>query len=438
MATYALTFATRAAFDTSLASGDIYNLMQGVTSSKPSVAITATITESGETFACGTNVMVDIKSVGPGDYVMYDSTNAKLFGIASKWIDNNYPYQPTQHIMIFKAGVLPARYVICGTVIKRFGNRIRVAGVSNTSLPWSSTNQSDYQWNVPALTTSTNVLKKSRTTTTTANTNGWCSFPSSRYQEAYFVNGQATYLPITRDTWNAAVAAGQATVTQNSKTATLADYDYSYDKWLAYNFAPLWPAASGIYADKDGIGNTKKIVTEFVANHGKSLTSVDYAAGYCYNYSVNAPGLGKHQWFLGTLKDIGEAITLIHTLLVPVSWGSSLFWSSCIYNSSTAAWLMRAPGYTYYTNKYSAPFNTNEITSEHWALMENNGAVFLPAAGSRQVGGNSESHGCYWSTSSFFSASFSYRVFFDDSALVMDCIDRFVGQSVRLVAPVEN
>jgi len=91
-----------------------------------------------------------------------------------------------------------------------------------------------------------------------------------------------------------------------------------------------------------------------------------------------------------------------------------------------------------YTNKYSAPFNTNEITSENWALMENNGAVFLPAAGSRQVGGNSESHGCYWSTSSFFSASFSYRVFFDDSALVMDCIDRFVGQSVRLVAPVEN
>ena len=89
MATYALTFATRAAFDTSLASGDIYNLMQGVTSSKPSVAVTATITESGETFACGTNVMVDIKSVGPGDYVMYDSTNNKFFGIASKWIDNN-------------------------------------------------------------------------------------------------------------------------------------------------------------------------------------------------------------------------------------------------------------------------------------------------------------------------------------------------------------
>ena len=136
MATYALTFATRAAFDTSLASGDIYNLMQGVTSSKPSVAITATITESGETFACGTNVMVDIKSVGPGDYVMYDSTNNKFFGIASKWIDNNYPNQPTQHIMIFKQGVLPARYVDCGVCVRRFGNRIRIAG-EMASPAWS-------------------------------------------------------------------------------------------------------------------------------------------------------------------------------------------------------------------------------------------------------------------------------------------------------------
>lgn len=335
MATYALTFATRAAFDTSLASGDIYNLMQGVTSSKPSVAITATITESGETFACGTNVMVDIKSVGPGDRVMYDSTNDKFFGIASKWIDNNYPAQPTQHIMIFKAGVLPARYVVCGTVIKRFGNRIRLAG-AQSALPWSSTNQSDYQWNVPMLASLTNVLKKSRTTTTTANTRFWCAFQSQRYQEGYFPNGDAAYLPITRSTWNAAVVAGQSTVTQNGVTETLADYDYSYDKWLAYNFAPLWPAASGCYADTDGIGNTKKIVTEFVANHGKALTSVDYAAGYCYNYSVNAPGLGKHHWFLGVIKDTCETRSLSHTWQTASAWGVGSLWSSSLYSDSNA------------------------------------------------------------------------------------------------------
>ena len=348
MATYALTFATRAAFDTSLASGDIYNLMQGVTSSKPSVAITATITESGETFACGTNVMVDIKSVGPGDYVMYDSTNNKFFGIASKWIDNNYPAQPTQHIMIFKAGVLPARYVVCGTVIKRFGNRIRLAGAWS-SLPWSSSG-SDNAWDVPTIVNDDFVLKRSRTDMTSANPFYWCAFPSLRYQEAFFQNGDADYLPITRSTWNAAVVAGQTTVTQNGKTATLADFDYSYDNWLAYNFAPLWPAASGGYKDKDGRGNTIKIVTEFVANHGKSLTSVDYAAGYCYNYSVNAPGLGKHQWFLGVVKDYGEIRALTHTLLTPYAWSSGYAWTSSNATPS-GAWHVNYRGYISVTNK---------------------------------------------------------------------------------------
>ena len=343
MATYALTFATRAAFDTSLASGDIYNLMQGVTSSKPSVAITATITESGETFACGTNVMVDIKSVGPGDYVMYDSTNNKFFGIASKWIDNNYPAQPTQHIMIFKAGVLPARYVVCGTVIKRFGNRIRLAGLG-VGKPWSSTDSSDYDWEVPSITKYTSVLKKSRTTTTAANGNGWCAFPSQRIQESFFPSGNASYLPILRATWDAAVSAGQTTVTENGKTAILADFDYSWDKWISYNFAPLWPAASGCYADNDGIGNTVKIVTDYVANHGKLLTDDNYAAGYCYNYSVNAPGLGKHYWLLGVIKDVGEIRPLSHTLLSPIAWGVGDFWSSSQYTRGSS-WCLNNPGF---------------------------------------------------------------------------------------------
>ena len=351
MATYALTFATRADFDTSLASGDIYNLMQGVTSSKPSVAITATITESGETFACGTNVMVDIKSVGPGDYVMYDSTNNKFFGIASKWIDNNYPAQPTQHIMIFKAGVLPARYIVCGTVIKRFGNRIRLAANAQASHPWTQTGTTGYGWNVPTISTYTYVVKKSRLLVTQANNSGVTSFLSPRFQEAIYQSRESAMLPITRSTWNAAVVAGQTTVTQNNVTETLADYDYSYDKWLAYNFAPLWPAYEGCYSDNDGIGNTRKIVSEFIANHGKTEASADYAAGYCYNHSVDAPGLGKHQWFLGVLKDVAELRTLSYTLAVAISWGNGTIWSSS-QAASSSAWYIEGGSRSFYTVKY--------------------------------------------------------------------------------------
>ena len=352
--TYALTFATRALFDAALASGgSIATLMNGVTSANPSVAITAFITESGESFSCGTNIMIDIKSVGPGDYVLRDTTNNKFFGIASKWIDNNYPAQPTQHIMIYKASVLPARYIVCGTVVKRFGNKIRVAG-QPASKPWSQANSTSgqYEWNVSTLTSYTSVLKKSGTTTTTINANSWCAFPSLRYQENYFSSGNADYFPITRATWNSAVTAGNSTVTQNSKTVTLADFDYDFDKYLAYNFSPKFPAASGCYADTNGISNTRNIVVDFVANHSKSSTSTDYAAGYCYNYSVNAPGMGAHQWFLGTIKDMGEVRALTHTLLTPITWGSGYLWSSTQY-SGTGAWGVNGPGRAVNPNKYN-------------------------------------------------------------------------------------
>ena len=348
MATYALTFATRAAFDTSLASGDIYNLMQGVTSSKPSVAITATITESGETFACGTNVMIDIKSVGPGDRIMYESTNednpatgvfkGRFFGIASKWIDNNYPAQPTQHIMIFKTGVLPARYVDCGVCVRRFGNRIRIAGTSSTDLPWSTTATTGYNWDVSGVAKNDKVLKRDRTVANDYLTRQ-VAMPSNRAQEAAFPGGNATYYPITRDYWDTAVAAGEATVTQNGKTATLADYDYNYDKFMATKFSPLWPAAIGGYSDTDGMKNTRAIVSDFVANHSKTEGSTDYAAGYCRNYTVNAPRLVKGSWFLGTLKDVGELNTLLHALPVPTTWGGMTQWTSSQVSDS-AGWSM--------------------------------------------------------------------------------------------------
>jgi len=352
MATYALTYATRAAFDSALASGDIYSLMQGVTSGQPSVAIAAHITESGETFSCGTNVMVDIKSVGPGDYVLYDTTNHKYFGIASKWIDNNRPSQPTQHIMIFKAGVLPARFVVCGTVIKRFGNRIRIAGVS-ADKPWSSSNTSDYAWNVSAIPSNTQVVKKNGSVTNAFNVYDWCAFPSLRYQESYFAGGNSSYLPIQRSTWDAAVAAGSTTVTENGKTATLADYDNDYDKWLAENWAPKFPAASGCYSDTDGIGYTRKIVADFVANHSKTESSTDFAAGYCYNYtpSNDVPGLEKHKWFLGTIKDMGEVRPLTHTLQTAIAWGSGYLWS-CSQYSASGAWRVGFNGYVFSSDKY--------------------------------------------------------------------------------------
>lgn len=351
MASHALTFATRAAFDTSLASGDIYTLMQGVTTADPSVAITALVTESGEAFACGTNVMVDIKSVGPGDYVMYDTANGKYFGIASKWIDNNYPSQPTQHVMIYKASVLPSRYIVCGTVIRRFGNRIRIAGYP-AGKPWSQANSSDYAWQVSTLSNVTTVIKKGGSASMSPfNTPTWCAFPSRRYQEDYFTaNPDATYLPCTRATWNSLITAmtshsPTATITVNGQTVTPAQFDYSYDKFLDWYYGPAFPAREGCYGvDTDGRENTRKIVTAYV-DGGKFSADTDasYAAGYCYNYSVNAPGLSRTQWFLGAIKDMGEVRPLSHTLLSPIAWRGGYLWSSTQYSAGNA-WYLGSDG----------------------------------------------------------------------------------------------
>jgi hypothetical protein len=94
-----------------------------------------------------------------------------------------------------------------------------------------------------------------------------------------------------------------------------------------------------------------------------------------------------------------------------------------------------------YTNRYEAPFNINEITSENWSMMEAQGAVFLPAAGYRLFGtwvSGVNSDGSYWS-SSCCNGDYAYYVRFNDSHfdiyynyMVNDY--RNSGQSVRLVA----
>ncbi len=102
-------------------------------------------------------------------------------------------------------------------------------------------------------------------------------------------------------------------------------------------------------------------------------------------------------------------------------------WSSDTYNLSN-------------TNNSGASYSSNTITPSQWSTLEQHGAVFLPAAGNRYgtslyyVG----SSGFYWSAS-YFNSSSACDVYFNDSYLSADYSDnRFIGQSVRLVCPVEK
>ena len=87
------------------------------------------------------------------------------------------------------------------------------------------------------------------------------------------------------------------------------------------------------------------------------------------------------------------------------------------------------------TNSNTAAFTANTITSAQWGTLEQHGAVFLPAAGTRNgttvnyVG----SYGYYWSISSSGS-SYAYQLSISPTDLYAEgLINRCRGRSVRLV-----
>ena len=91
-------------------------------------------------------------------------------------------------------------------------------------------------------------------------------------------------------------------------------------------------------------------------------------------------------------------------------------------------------------NASSVSYTVNEITIEAWSFMEANGAVFLPAAGTRDTWWVSDAgfNGGYWSASENDS-DYAYGVHFSDSDLnpAYQYYYRFKGLSVRLVKDVE-
>ena len=91
------------------------------------------------------------------------------------------------------------------------------------------------------------------------------------------------------------------------------------------------------------------------------------------------------------------------------------------------------------TNNIGASYNSNVINASQWAMIENAGGVFLPAAGGRfgttvaDVG----STGFYWLSSSNSSCC-AYYVYIYNFGIYLVDYRRYLGRSVRLVCDVES
>jgi len=91
-------------------------------------------------------------------------------------------------------------------------------------------------------------------------------------------------------------------------------------------------------------------------------------------------------------------------------------------------------------NVSGAPYETNIILDNMWQYIETVGAVFLPAAGTRNGFSNvlyANSYGYYWSTT-YDDSRYAYFLSFSDHFVYSnDSFYRFFGRSVRLVSNAE-
>lgn len=156
-------------------------------------------------------------------------------------------------------------------------------------------------------------------------------------------------------------------------------------------------------------------------------------ADWGYNAIVNGGNniniwrtLTKGEWgyiFDGRITSSGirfakaKVSNMAGVILLPDSWSSNVY-------------SINSP------NNSDADYSINVITSSQWVILEENGAVFLPAAGYRQYTNVSEVgvYGTYWSSSYINTVSAGYLLFDSDYLNPQHgSYGRNYGRSVRLV-----
>ncbi len=84
-------------------------------------------------------------------------------------------------------------------------------------------------------------------------------------------------------------------------------------------------------------------------------------------------------------------------------------------------------------------YATNVYSNLEWQSMQNAGAVFLPAAGTRFIDDidGQDRYGYYWS-STHYDAQDAYLFYLSTTALLVDAYPRHIGRSVRLAQDVDG
>jgi hypothetical protein len=144
-------------------------------------------------------------------------------------------------------------------------------------------------------------------------------------------------------------------------------------------------------------------------NQWRTLTNTEWS--YVFNTRVTSSGIRFAKAKVNSVNGV---------ILLPDDWNSDY------YSLSN-------------TNSDSGDYSSNTITAEQWNILEQHGAVFLPAAvfHSSSMLADVGSWGYYWSSASYYSSA-AYSIVFSWYSLSTNYRpNRYYGRSVRLVRSIQ-
>lgn len=197
--------------------------------------------------------------------------------------------------------------------------------------------------------------------------------------------------------WGASGYNHGAVCYQPWSTSANAGYYYAYGNWQYDLYVETGQADWGFNSISNGGNQT---------NQWRTLTKSEWV--YALNTRTTTSGVRYAKAIVNNVSGV---------ILLPDDWDISYYSLSS-------------------TNNSGASFNSNIITASQWSILEQHGAVFLPAAGHRYGATVSRvgDYGYYWSASCYNSSDV-YGVFFNGNSFnPKNYNDRCYGRSVRLVA----
>ena len=247
-------------------------------------------------------------------------------------------------------------------------------------------------------------------------------FSVSENHQVYFSQGNLQYQASTgiwrfaENQWDYVGDETQGTVYENNVKCDNSLISSTYDGWIDLF---CWGTGNNPLNEPHGYNITFSDWGNNAITNGGNVNNLwgtlngDTEGGWDYVFNIRSTN-SNIRFAKAQVNNINGVI------LLPDDWSSSTY-------------------SLYSTNIPYASFSSNIISASQWTILENAGAVFLPAAGYRYGSSVYEvNSGYYWSSTGWYSTYYGYPSYYflcfsDNHINAKDYNGAYFGRSVRLV-----